>query len=79
MAFGSKGPDSSPGLATVLCSWARHFTITVPLSTQEYKINGYRRNVRENLTKCCGVTCDGQASHPGVAILQIASCYGKPG
>ena len=22
---------------TVLCSWARHFTLTVPLSTQEYK------------------------------------------
>ena len=21
----------------VLCSWARHFTLTVPLSTQEYK------------------------------------------
>ena len=21
----------------VLCSWARHFAITVPLSTQEYK------------------------------------------
>ena len=24
---------------TVLCSWARHFTLTVPLSTQVY--NGY--------------------------------------
>ena len=22
---------------TVLCSWARHLTLTVPLSTQEYK------------------------------------------
>ena len=22
---------------TVLCSWARHFTLTVPLSTQVYK------------------------------------------
>ena len=22
---------------TVLCSWARHFTLTVPLSTQEYE------------------------------------------
>ena len=21
----------------VLCSWARHFTLTVPLSTQEYE------------------------------------------
>ena len=24
-------------VVTVLCSWARHFTLTVPLSTQEYK------------------------------------------
>ena len=32
---------SSPGLSLVgdivLCSWARHFTLIVPLSTQEYK------------------------------------------
>ena len=26
---------SSPGQVIVLCSWARHFTLTVPLSTQE--------------------------------------------
>ena len=25
------------GAMTVLCSWARHFTLTVPPSTQEYK------------------------------------------
>ena len=35
--FGSRGPGSSPGRVIVLCSWARHFTLTVPLSTQEYK------------------------------------------
>ena len=29
--------DLSPGLGTALCSWARHFTLTVPLSTQVYK------------------------------------------
>ena len=34
---GSNGPGSSPGRGTVLCSWARHFTPIVPLSTQEYK------------------------------------------
>ena len=34
---GSKVPGSSPGRVTVLCSWARHITLTVPLSTQEYK------------------------------------------
>ena len=36
----SRGPGSSPGRVIVLCSWARHFTLTVPLSTQEYKIMG---------------------------------------
>ena len=34
---GSRGPGLSPGLVIVLCSWARHFTLTVPLSSQEYK------------------------------------------
>ena len=37
---GSRGPGSSPGWVTVLCSWVRHFTLTVPLSTQEYKLMG---------------------------------------
>ena len=32
----SRGPCSSPDWVIVLCSWARHFTLTVPLSTQEY-------------------------------------------
>ena len=35
--YGSKGPGSSPGRVIALCSWARHLTLTVPLSTQEYK------------------------------------------
>ena len=29
-------PGSSPGRVIVLCSWARHLTLTLPLSTQEY-------------------------------------------
>ena len=33
----------------VLCSWAKHSTLTVPLSTQEYKVN-----CKGNLTKCGG-------------------------
>ena len=33
---GSRGPGSSPGRVIVLCSWARHFTLTVPLSTRSY-------------------------------------------
>ena len=30
-------PDRALAGDTVLCSWARHLTLTVPLSTQEYK------------------------------------------
>ena len=31
---GSRGPGSSPGqVINMLCSWERHFTLTVPLST----------------------------------------------
>ena len=34
---GSGGPGSSLGQGAALCSWARHFTLIVPLSTQVYK------------------------------------------
>ena len=51
---GSGGPGLSPGRGTELCSWARHFTLIVPLSTQVYKW------VPANL--CWG---DGLAFHPG--------------
>ena len=34
---GSGGPGWSPGRGTALCSWARYFTLIVPLSTQVYK------------------------------------------
>ena len=58
----------------VLCSWARHFTLTVPLSTQVYK--WVPVNCWGNLANCGGVTCDGLASCPGEAkILLAASCY----
>ena len=60
----------------VLCSWARHFILTVPLSSQEYK--RVRVICWGNLTNCWGVTCDGLASRPGgVEILLAASCYGS--
>ena len=62
---GSIGTGSSPGWVIVLCSWARHFTLTVPLSTQG------------NVTKCWEDTSNGLTTHPGgVAILLVASCYG---
>ena len=34
---GLNGLGSSPGWGTMLCSWAKHFTLEVPLSTQVYK------------------------------------------
>ena len=34
---GASGLGSSPGRDVVSCSWARHVTLTVPLSTQVYK------------------------------------------
>ena len=58
----------------VLCSWARHSTLTVPLSTQEYK--WVLANCWGNLTNWGEVTCNGLASRPGgVEILLAASCY----
>ena len=73
-----RGPGSSPLSARVivLCSWAKHFTLTLPFSTQEYK--WLPANCQGNLRKCWEVTCDGLASHPGgVAILLVTSCYRK--
>ena len=34
---GANGLVQAPAGDIVLCSWARHFTLTVPLSTQVYK------------------------------------------
>ena len=45
---------SSPGRAIALCSWARNFTVPVPLSTQEYK--WVPANCQGNQTKCWEVT-----------------------
>ena len=60
------------GWVIVLCSWERYFTLTVPLSTQEYKWLP--------ATKCWGITCDGLASHPGgVATLLVGFMLRKPG
>ena len=58
----------------MLCSWARHLTLTVPISTQEYK--WVPANCWGNLTTCGGVTSDRLASRPGeVEILLAASRY----
>ena len=54
----------------VLCSWARHFTLTVPLSTQVHKW------VPENLMLGPGnPALDLHPNHGRVVILLVASCY----
>ena len=71
---GSRGPGSIPGLVIVLRSWARYFTLTVPLSNQEYK--WVPENCRAGKPNEMEVTNDGLPSHPGgEAILLVASCY----
>ena len=33
----SRGLGCTPGRVIVLCTWAKHVTLTVPLSTREFK------------------------------------------
>ena len=54
---------------TVLCSWARHFTLTVPLSTQVYKW------VPANLMLGGNPAMDHHTTQGEIEILSIASCY----
>ena len=64
---GASSPARALAGDIVLCSWARHCTLTMPLSTQVY---------RWVPKSCVGVTCDGLASRLGeVEILLAASCY----
>ena len=54
------------------CAVFMDFTLTVPLSTQEYK--WVPVDCQGNLTKCCRPSV---TSRPGgVAVLLVASCYG---
>ena len=64
---GASGPGSSPGRACCVVFLGK--TLTVPLSTLEYKWVYITANIWGNLTNCRGLTCDGLASRPA------ASCY----
>ena len=55
----------------VLCSWARHLTLTMPLSTQVYKC------VPANLILGGNPAMDYHPIQGGVEILSVASCYGN--
>ena len=59
--------ESNGSLFCVLMG--RHVTLTVPLSTQEYK--WLTANCWGNLTECWEVTCDGLASHPGGSSILL--------
>ena len=52
----------------VLCSWTRHFTLTVPLSTQVYKW------VPAKLTLGGNLVMDWYPIQGGVEIPSVASC-----
>jgi len=54
--------------AIVLCSWARHLTLTAPLSTQVYKW------VPANLMLGGNPAMDWYPIQGGVEILLVASC-----
>ena len=49
---GARGLGSRPGRVIALCSWARRFTPTVPLSPQEFK--QLPVNCQGNPMKCGG-------------------------
>ena len=67
---GARGPGfSRPVLIYVVFLGKTLDSDSAPLSTQEYK--WVQPNCQGNLTKCWGVTCNGLASHPGVAILLV--------
>ena len=53
----------------VLCSWARHFTLTVPLSTQVYKCAPAKLNAGGN------PAMDQHPTPREIEILPVASCY----
>ena len=73
---GASGPGSSPDRGRCVVFVGKTLTLTVTLSTQEYK--WVMANCWGNLTNCGEVTCDGLASPPGgVEILLAASCYGR--
>ena len=67
--LGSNGPGLSLGWGTVLCSQARHFTLTVPLFTQVYKW------VLVNLWLGGNPAMDQHPIQGRVEILLVISCY----
>ena len=74
---GSRGPGSRPGGVNVLCSWEKQSTLTVPLSTLEYK--WVLVNCKENPTLRDTLLCCTFQSKGGVVIVLVASYYMETG
>ena len=53
----------------VLCSWARHFTLVVPLSTQVYEMDIGELNAGGN------PAMDQHLTQGGVEMFLVASCH----
>ena len=66
---------SAPGSSPVLCSWARHFTLTVPLSTQVYKCVLAHLMLGLTLQWTSIPSRGGGGGGERVEILLVASCY----
>ena len=71
----SNSPGSSLGRDTALCSWARHFTLKVPLSTQVSK--WIPANLRLGVTLRWTSIPSRGGGGGGVEILLVTSCYGN--
>ena len=70
---GSSGLGWSSDQGTALCSWARHFTLMVPLSTQvSWLLANLLLGVTLRWTRGGGGGGGG-----GVKILLVTSCYGN--
>ena len=73
-----RSPGSTSGWGHLLCSWARHLTLTVPLLTHSPEYEWVPANCSGSLTNFGEITCDGLAFRPGgLEILPTASCYRK--
>ena len=68
LVSGSSDPGSSLAGDIMFCSWARHFTLTVPLSTQMYKW------ISVNSVLGVALQWTSIPSRGGVEILPVTSC-----
>ena len=70
--YGFGGRDSSLDGDIVLCSWARHFTLTVPLSTKISVLMGSGGHARGNLLMASIPSREGGSRNtPSHFVLQI--------